>query len=193
MDRRLILASASPRRQDLLRNLGLEFDVVPSRVVETYRDGESPEDRVIRLAAEKTNDVALRFPECWVIGADTVVVTGEEILGKPETKEEAKRMLKLLSGRDHWVFTGYSIATHKKGAAICRVVGTRVRMKNLNREEIEWYVRTGEPFGKAGGYAIQGAGSFMVEEIEGSYTNVVGLPICQVLQSLRELGAVEFK
>jgi predicted house-cleaning NTP pyrophosphatase (Maf/HAM1 superfamily) len=115
------------------------------------------------------------------------------ILGKPGNAEEAEKMLSLLSGRDHWVLTGYAIVRRRESARFNRVVETRVKVKDLSQEEIDWYLRTGEPFGKAGAYAIQGAGSFMIEEIHGSYTNVVGLPVCQVLESLRRLGAIDLR
>jgi septum formation protein len=186
----LILASGSPRRKALLEQVGLEIEVVPTEIDEAIRAGEDPRSHVQRLALEKAEDVAGRFEECWVIGADTVVVVDGRILGKPGTSEAARVMLATLSDRDHWVLTGYAIVRRKGGVATSRVVETRVRVKALRPDEISWYVRTGEPFGKAGGYAIQGVGCFMIEEIEGSYTNVVGLPVCQVLESLRALGAL---
>jgi septum formation protein len=188
---RLVLASGSPRRKALLEQVGLEVEVLPSQIDEAIREGEDPRTHVQRLAMEKAEDVARRCQEHWVIGADTVVVVDGRILGKPETSEAARAMLTALSGRDHGVFTGYAIVRRKEGIATGRVVETRVRVKALRPDEIGWYVRTGEPFGKAGGYAIQGVGCFMIEEIEGSYTNVVGLPVCQVLETLRTLGALE--
>ncbi len=193
MESRLILASASPRRKALLEQVGIEIEVVPSRIHEVARKDEDPGSRVLRLAREKAEEVADRFCDRWVIGADTAVVIDGQILGKPRIPEEAGRMLSLLSGRDHWVLTGYAIFSRKERAFTSDVAETRVRVKPLRPEEITWYIRTGEPFGKAGAYAIQGVGAFMVEEIEGSYTNVVGLPICQVLKSLSALGAVDLK
>jgi septum formation protein len=193
MDRWLILASASPRRKALLEQVGIEIEVVPSGVEETVRKNEDPRDHVRRMAREKTEAVASRFPDRWVIGADTTVVIDGEPLGKPQTQKDAREMLSLLSGRIHQVLTGYAIAMKKESLFVSDVVETRVRMKHLSLEEISWYVRTGEPFGKAGAYAIQGAGAFMIEGIEGSYTNVVGLPVCQVLESLRALGAIDLK
>lgn len=193
MERRLILASASPRRKALLEKAGIEIEVVPSRIEEGIVKDEGPRSHVLRLAREKTEAATNRFHDRWVLGADTIVVIDEEIMGKPETSVEARGMLSLLSGRDHWVLTGYAIVKRKGAAFVSDVVETRVRVKHLSPGEINWYIRTGEPFGKAGAYAIQGVGCFMVEEIEGSYTNVVGLPVCQVLESLRVLGAIDLK
>jgi len=192
MDRPLILASASPRRRALLESVGIEIEVVPSSVEEVLKGKEDPRSHVLRLATEKVEDVAARFWDRWIIGADTVVVARGEILGKPQCPEEAEHMLSLLSGRYHRVLTGYVITRKREPAFASGVVETRVKVKDLSPSEIKWYVRTGEPFGKAGGYAIQGAGAFMVERIEGSYTNVVGLPLCQVLESLRALGAIDW-
>ena len=193
MEKRLVLASASPRRKALLERVGIEIEVVPSTIEEVPQKDEDARSHVLRLAREKTEEVANRFPDRWVIGGDTLVVIDGEILGKPETSKEARRMLSALSGRDHRVLTGYAVARKKEAAFASRVVETRVRVKDLSPGEINWYIRTGEPFGKAGAYGIQGVGSFMVEEIQGSYTNVVGLPVCQVLVSLGALGAIDLK
>jgi len=193
MESRLMLASASPRRKALLEQVGIEVEIVPSHVEGSIRKKADPRDHVLKMAREKTEDVANRFWDRWVIAADTIVVVDREILGKPETSKEARRMLSLLSGRDHSVLTGYAIAMRKAAAFVNDVVETRVSVKRLSTREIDWYIHTGEPFGKAGAYAIQGVGSFMVEAIEGSYTNVVGLPVCQVLESLRALGAIDLR
>ncbi len=190
MNRRLILASKSPRRAELLRQVGLEFDAVPSGVKEDFVEGESPQEHVIRLSLAKAKDVASKYPESWVIAADTIVYIGGSIFGKPNNKQEALEMLRCLSGREHWVLTGFSACHLGKDRADKEAVQTAVRMKNLTPAEMEWYVQTGEPFDKAGGYAIQGAGSFMIESIRGSYTNVVGLPLCELIQMLNRLGAV---
>lgn len=152
--------------------------------------GESPEDHVIRLCEAKALEVGDRFPNRWVIGADTVVYLSNSILGKPKTREEAIEMLNALSGKEHWVITGFSIQNigrNKKGR---EAVQTAVKVKRLSPAEIDWYVNTKEPFDKAGGYAIQGIGAFMIESIRGSYTNVVGLPLCEVIQKLEQLGAI---
>lgn len=188
---RLILASASPRRQQLLRQIGLEFDVVPSEAKEDFIGRESPRDHVLRLAELKARKVGEIYPNRWVIGADTVVSIDGMILGKPQTDREACQMLVTLSGRDHLVVTGVSLRHEAKGKGETIAVETSVRIKALTPEEVKWYIRTGEPFGKAGGYAIQGRGAFMVQRIDGSYTNVVGLPLCELLEILNRLEAVD--
>ncbi len=126
----------------------------------------------------------------WVIAADTIVIINGSILGKPKNREEAMEMLRRLSGQEHWVLTGFSVYHLGKGKGDKEAVQTAVKMKTLTPAEMEWYVQTGEPFDKAGGYAIQGIGSFMIESIRGSYTNVVGLPLCELIQMLKRLGAI---
>jgi septum formation protein len=174
----------------LLKQVGLDFEVVPSRVTEDFVRTESPQDHVVRLAEAKAMQVATNYPGRWVIAADTVVYIGGSILGKPQNGEEAKEMLLRLSGQEHWVLTGFFVCHLEKGKSDKEAVQTAVRMKRLATAEIEWYVKTGEPFDKAGGYAIQGIGSFMIESIHGSYTNVVGLPLCELIQTLSRLGAI---
>jgi septum formation protein len=188
---RLILASSSPRRQQLLRQIGLKFDVVPSGVEEDFIEGESPRDHVLRLAGVKAHEVGTIYPDRWVIGADTVVSIDGMILGKPQTEREARQMLAALSGRDHLVVTGVSVFHGAKGSDEALAVETSVRIKSLDPEEINWYIRTGEPFDKAGGYAIQEKGAFMVQWIEGSYTNVVGLPLCELMEMLARMGLID--
>jgi septum formation protein len=190
MSSRLILASKSPRRYELLKQVGLDFEVVPSRVIEDFVGTETPQNHVIRLAEAKVQDVAYRYPDRWVIAADTIVYIDGSILGKPKNQEEAKGMLDRLNGQEHWVMTGISVCHLEKGKSDKEAVQTSVKVKALTSAEMEWYVRTGEPFDKAGGYAIQGIGSFMIESIRGSYTNVVGLPLCELLQMLGRLGAI---
>ena len=190
MTRRLILASRSPRRYELLKTIGLDTDIIPSGVSEEIFPGESPEEHVIRLAAAKAQEIGTRYPERWVIAADTIVCVGGSFLGKPKDRDEAVKMLGLLSGKEHKVLTGFSVQHLGKGVGDRGAVETAVKVKALISYEMEWYVRTGEPLDKAGGYAIQGIGSFMIESIRGSYTNVVGLPLCEVLQMLKRLGAV---
>jgi septum formation protein len=190
MSNRLILASKSPRRYELLKQVGLDFEVVPSRVIEDFVGTETSQDHVIRLAEAKAQDVAYRYPDRWVIAADTIVYIDGSILGKPKNREEAKEMLHRLKGQEHWVMTGFSVCHLEKQKSGNETVQTSVKVKTLTSAEIEWYVRTGEPFDKAGGYAIQGVGSFMIESIRGSYTNVVGLPLCELLQMLDRLGAI---
>jgi septum formation protein len=190
MSNRLILASKSPRRYELLKQGGFDLDVVPSGVKEDFVQEESPRDHVIRLAEAKALDVGGRYPDRWVIAADTIVYINSSILGKPKNREEALEMLRHLSGREHWVLTGFSVHFLAKGIGDNGTVRTAVKVKTLSPVEMEWYIQTGEPFDKAGGYAIQGIGSFMIEWIHGSYTNVVGLPLCELIEMLRRLGAI---
>ena len=190
MSSRLILASKSPRRYELLKQVGLDFEVVLSRVIEDFVGTETPQDHVIRLAEAKVQDVAYRYPDRWVIAADTIVYIDGSILGKPKNREEAKGMLDRLNGQEHWVMTGFSVCHLEKGKSDKEAVQTSVKVKALTSAEMDWYVRTGEPFDKAGGYAIQGIGSFIIESIRGSYSNVVGLPLCELLQMLNRLGAI---
>jgi septum formation protein len=190
MNSRLILASKSPRRNELLKQMGFDFEVIPSRVTENFIQTEPPEEHVIRLAESKVRDVAGKYPDCWVIAADTIVYIDGSNLGKPKDREEAVQMLRRLSGQEHSVITGFSVCHLEKMKNDKEAVRTAVRMKGLTTAEIEWYVHTGEPFDKAGGYAVQGIGAFMIESIRGSYTNVVGLPLCELIQMLSRLGAV---
>jgi len=187
--KRLILASGSPRRAELLRRIGLDFDIIPSPVEETPGKGEMPRDCSIRLAEAKARHVALAHSGRWVIGADTIVVLDGQMFGKPDGLDDARRMLRRLSGRTHRVITGFSVVREDKGVAESRAVETEVDVKPLSEREIEGYLATGEPSGKAGAYAIQGVGAFMVTSIRGSYTNVVGLPVCELLGLLEDLGA----
>jgi septum formation protein len=170
--------------------MGLDFDVIPSRIEEDFIPEEPPEQHVIRLAEAKALEVGSRYPDRWVIAADTIVYINGSILGKPKNREGALEMLRRLSGQEHWVLTGFSVRHLAKGIRGQEAVQTAVKVKTLSPVEIEWYIQTGEPFGKAGGYAIQGIGSFMIESIHGSYTNVVGLPLCEVMQMLKRLGAI---
>ncbi len=190
MNHRLILASESPRRYELLTQMGLYFEVIPSKIFEDFVQAESPRDHVIRLAEAKVREVASKYPDRWVVAADTIVSINGSILGKPRGREEAAEMLCCLSGQDHRVLTGFSVCHSRKGESHKEVVQTVVRMKPLTSGEIDWYISTGEPYDKAGGYAIQGIGSFMIESIHGSYTNVVGLPLCELIQMLTRLGAI---
>jgi septum formation protein len=183
---RLVLASGSPRRADLLRAAGLPFDVVPVEVDERFLPGERPEHAVARLAELKAGAAAASRPDAVVLGADTTVVVAGEALAKPDDAGDAARMLRLLSGRGHDVLTGVCLSSN--GRQLMHVECTRVRMSYLSDAEIAWYISTGEPFDKAGGYAVQGLASRFIEGIEGSYSNVVGLPISRVCELLKELG-----
>ena len=189
----IVLASASPRRRELLAQVGINVLVVPSTADETLLANEAPEAHVERLSCDKAMEVANRPGQIgrWFIGSDTVVVRDEVILGKPADAAEAAQMLTSLSGRSHRVISGYAVHDRKSDRTLSAAVITRVFFKELTAREIEGYIATNEPFDKAGSYAIQGIGSFMVPSIEGSYTNVVGLPLCEVIAALEELGAVE--
>jgi septum formation protein len=192
---RLVLASSSPRRREILTRLGLEHRVVCPQVDETRLSGETVEVFPRRVAHEKARDGAARLgPEvaatAWVIGADTVVVRDGEPLGKPEDAGEAYQMLASLSGRDHLVLTGWAILG-PDGSERGGVESTMVRFKELHPAEIDAYVASGEPLDKAGAYGIQGLGCFLVERIEGNYENVVGLPACPLIRALLDLGAIE--
>jgi septum formation protein len=181
-EERLILASGSPRRRDFLTELGIAFEVVAADVDETPQPDENPVDFVARLSREKAQ--AVDIPEAWVLGADTAVVVDGEILGKPGDETEACAMLMRLSGRWHEVWTGFSLCRQATGESCTKTVCTKVRFLELTPELCLAYVRTGEPLDKAGAYGIQGKGCFLVPEISGSYTNVVGLPMAEVLETL---------
>jgi septum formation protein len=186
----IVLASASPRRAELLASVGLPFVVVPSSVVEERLPNEPPEVFVRRLAAAKTRQVAATRPNGFVLAADTDVVLDGDVLGKPRDGGDARAMLARLSGRVHDVVTGYEVYDVAARRADGDVVRTRVEFAALSDAEIDAYVATGEPMGKAGGYAIQGRAAGMVRRIEGSYTNVVGLPLREVLETLARMGAL---
>jgi septum formation protein len=188
---KLILASTSPRRIDLMKQVGLAVQVRKPEIDETPIRGESPRALVRRLSYQKAASIAerLRAGSFLVIAADTIVVepTGKKILGKPSDKREAARMLASLAGREHTVLTGYCIFPRTPGKlmpALTRVVVSRVSMRKLSKAQIENYIRSGEPMDKAGSYAAQGLGMGLIESISGSYTNVVGLPMCQLLMDL---------
>jgi septum formation protein len=186
----LVLASASPRRQELLRNAGISFTVQPADIDETPRAGELPLDYAERLAREKALAVWRSRPQDVVLGADTIVVVDDAILGKPADAVDAARMLRLLSGRVHRVITGVcvveAVARGQSPVASTTSETTLVTMNKLSDEEIRGYIATGEPMDKAGAYAIQGMASRWIPRIEGDYSNVVGLPVALVHAMLRE-------
>lgn len=173
-EKMLVLASKSPRRQEILRNAGFQFVVRPVDLAEMRLPGESPESYVLRLAKEKAQ-AAAASPQEIVLGADTVVVIADEILEKPASREDAARMLRLLSGAQHEVLTG--ICLHRPGRTVADLARTAVRFCTLSEDEIQEYVASGEPMDKAGAYAIQGLASKFIERVEGCYFNVVGLPV----------------
>jgi septum formation protein len=182
----LVLASASPRRRELLGGLGLRFAVRSVDLDETPREGEPPRSYVLRLAIEKARERA-HLGEI-VLAADTTVVLDGEILGKPRDPEDARRMLARIAGREHTVLTGVALEETGRDLRASGIEVSRVRMAPLTPERIAWYVETGEPLDKAGSYAVQGLGALFVEEIDGNYTNVVGLPLPLTARLFAELG-----
>lgn len=185
---RIILASASPRRAELLRQIGVDFELAASQVEERSHPDEAPPDYITRIARAKVIAVARQFEAGLVIGADTIVVLDGLLIGKPEDQSDAQRMLRQLSGRWHAVMTGvalYDVETHHEVADYDK---TLVKFAQLTDKEIDWYVNTGEPMDKAGAYGIQGLGGLFVDEIAGNYYNVVGLPIPLVYRLARRLG-----
>jgi septum formation protein len=182
----LILASQSPRRSELLRRLGLQFQVVPADIDESYVDHEMPADHAERLAREKAITVARGNPDALVVGSDTIVILDNDVLGKPRDEREAVQMLLRLSGREHEVFTGVAVVHGERVESELERV--RVRFRALDRRECEEYVATGEPLDKAGAYGIQGFGSAIVEQIRGDYFAVMGLPVTRTLELLRRHG-----
>ena len=180
----LILASGSPRRHELLEAAGIAHVVRAAHIDESRKQGESPVSLVQRLATEKARAVA-SGGEDIILGADTEVCLEEHVFGKPADEHDARRMLRMLSGRDHWVHTGICIVTGTN--EIVDFASTRVSFIDLTEQEIAEYTRSGEPFGKAGGYAIQGLASKFVRSIEGCYHNVVGLPVSLVYEHLKSV------
>jgi septum formation protein len=182
---RLVLASASPRRAELLRAAGIAFDAQPAHVDESVHAGETPTAYVRRVAEDKARAVHQQRPDLIVLAADTTVVVDHHILGKPEDDADARRMLRLLSGRSHQVITGVTVAGPGGAAVETRVETTTVEFARLSTEDIDWYVASGEPMDKAGAYAIQGLASRFIPRIDGSYSNVVGLPVALVFEMLK--------
>jgi septum formation protein len=180
----LVLASASPRRQELLRNAGITFEVQPANIPEDPLPGEAAKDYVERLAREKALAIASQRPQDVVLGADTVVVVDGQLLGKPSDAADAARMLRMLSGRKHEVITGVCVVV--RGQSKVASETTRVTMSELSDKDVADYVASGEPMDKAGAYAIQGIASRWIPSIEGDYSNVVGLPVALVFRMLRQ-------
>ena len=185
---KFILASASPRRRELLASIGLDFEVIPSHVPEVRADGEAPEEYVARLSREKSAAIAGEHPSRWVIAADTTVLLGDQLLEKPADAADAMRMLGTIAGRTHVVYTGVTLQNLERGYHDTRLAESEVRMLPLSDRDVEWYVATGEPLDKAGAYAVQGIGSMFIDSIHGSYTNVVGLPLATLFLMLRRAG-----
>jgi len=193
MFEKIVLASASPRRRELLKAAGFEHEVIVANIEEKRRQGERPEDYVQRNAKEKALAVCSTQPvavaKAIVLAADTIVVAFDnEVLEKPVDAQDARRMLGKLSARTHRVLTGFALCNGTTGEIIeCRTIQTQVLFRNLFADEVEQYISSGEPFDKAGSYGIQGQALTFVESIEGSYTNVVGLPMSHVVLSLRRI------
>jgi septum formation protein len=186
--RTIILASASPRRKELLEKTGLKFRVDESGLEEELVSGVDPREAAMFLSREKARAVARRNKNCLVISADTIVVLKGRVFGKPRSEDEAKRMLKALNGKAHYVITGFTILDSHDRKEISGAVETKVFFKKLDPGEIDAYIRSGEPFGKAGAYGIQGLGALMVKKIEGDFFNVVGLPLNALAENLKEFG-----
>ena len=185
---KLILASGSPRRRELLGGIGIGFDVVVSDVEEKQEPGEPVDEYVRRLARDKGAAVAAKHPDAWVLSADTVVFIDEQVLEKPVSRADAASMLARIAGREHVVYTGVALQHAQSGFLEDTVVASKVRMIELSSEEISWYVDTGEPMDKAGSYAVQGIGAMFIDSIDGSYSNVVGLPLSVVYAMLKRAG-----
>jgi septum formation protein len=190
---KIILASKSPRRKELLEQIGLDITICPSNIDENKVPIQEPEKYVKELACMKAHDVSHLYPDSWVIGADTIVVIQDKIIEKPDSKADAVKMLNQLNNCEHFVYTAFCICNKNKSLKNIQSVKTKVYFKHLTAHEINWYTNTQEPFDKAGGYGIQGIGSFIVKSISGSYTNVVGLPVCEIVEALLKLNLIEFK
>ena len=184
----LVLASASPRRQELLRNAVIAFEVHPAHIAEDPLPGEPAKACAERLARQKALAVARQRPQDFVLGADTVVVVDGQLLGKPSDAADAARMLRMLSGREHQVITGVCLVVSGQSSSASET--THVTVSEITDKEIADYVASGEPMDKAGAYAIQGIASRWIPRIEGDYSNVVGLPMALVCQMLRRVGAL---
>jgi septum formation protein len=181
----IILASASPRRSELMELAGIPFRVVPAHINEEPLPGEQPTEHVMRLSREKAQAVAERTDGRLFIGADTVVVLDGRIMGKPADEEEAREMLSALSGTTHEVVTGFTLFDRESGLCLSRSVHTEVLFRTLGEEEIQQYIASGCPMDKAGAYAIQGRAVHFVRSIQGSYTNVIGLPMAELYELLQ--------
>jgi septum formation protein len=184
----IILASASPRRKELLQRIGLKFKVDPSNYEENISSELEPHELAKSLSLEKAKLVAEKHMNALVIAADTFIVFEGKILGKPRTETEAKEMLETISGRQHSVITGFTIIDTENNKALSKAVETKVYIRKLSSNEIDAYVESKEPLDKAGAYAIQGLGSVIVEKIEGDYFNVIGLPLSALAETLKEFG-----
>ncbi len=186
----IILASGSPRRQSFFQDLGLLFRVIPSDIEEIREPDEAPKEYTRRLAMEKAADVSAKYPEQWIVAADTVVCCDKNILEKPVDEEDAVQMLLMLRNREHVVCSSVCLMHGKRSVTDVCTVSTSVEFWDFSEEIVRRYVETKEPLDKAGGYGIQGKGAFLVREITGSYSNIVGLPLVECIKMLRRHGVV---
>ena len=186
--KKIVLASASPRRMALLEQVGLNFTVDASAWEDETIVGLEPHQLARQISLKKAQSVSARHPDAVIIAADTFGVIDGQILGKPHSEDEARTMLQTISGRRHAVITGFTVMDTRTGKTISNAVETAVDIKRLTEGEIEAYLKSGEPLDKAGAYAIQGLGAAIVERIEGDYSNVVGLPLCALSETLKEFG-----
>ena len=184
----IILASASPRRKELLKKIGLKFKVELSNYEEDIPSGLEPHELAQKISLEKAKVVASKHQNVIVIAADTFIVFGGQILGKPHTEKEARKMLEAISGKSHSVITGFSIIDTSKNKTLSKSVETKIYLRKLTLAEIDAYVKSKEPLDKAGAYAIQGLGAVFVEKIKGDYFNVIGLPLSALTEALKEFG-----
>jgi len=187
----IVLASGSPRRQAYFTEMGLFFRVVPASIEEKCTSGETPVHYIERLAAEKALCVAGQFPDYWIVAADTVVCLGDILLEKPADEDAAVKMLMALSGREHIVRTSLCLHISNRSVTKIRSVSTRVLFWDYTEDVARSYVASGEPMDKAGSYGIQGKGAFLVREIHGSYSNVVGLPLCEFIEMLSQCKLIK--
>lgn len=191
LSRPLVLASASPRRRELLTRLGLRFDVCPSDVDESQKPGEDPVAYVLRLAEQKARAASTPHARCAVLGSDTTVVLDGEVLNKPSDLAESERMLRALRGREHVVHTAVALVLRPEGEARRVCVSTRVRFRDFSDQTLAAYVQSGEGLDKAGAYGIQDLGAALVSEVHGSYSAVVGLPAAETIALLEDMGVLE--
>lgn len=186
--KKIVLASSSPRRKELLEKFGLSFKVDAGTFREDFSQGMEPHKLAREISLGKADSVAWKYPDALIIGADTFIILANQIIGKPQTEEEARQMLQIISDNSHLVITAFTVIDTSSGKIVSHSVETKVHIREISAEEIEAYIKTGEPLGKAGGYAIQGLGALFVEKTEGDYYNVVGLPMYELMKTLKEFG-----
>lgn len=185
--KRFILASQSPRRRNMLQDMGIKFEIIPSALEEKLLPGEAPDVHTLRLSFEKADFIAQNNPDALVLGVDTAVVIDDHILGKPADEIQAQQMLGMIAGRIHTVFSSYTLLAKDMDIFTQRAVSTQVEIRPLSSERIRWYIQTGEPMDKAGAYAIQGIGASLVRRVTGSYSCVVGLPLAELMEDIESL------